>query len=76
MLHKIPTAEEQKQMDLQKQAALTQTRYNLSSVFLNTLMGRQDADLTADDMREALVDISVDYADALLVKLGIIPQKA
>jgi ribosome assembly protein YihI (activator of Der GTPase) len=74
-LHKIPTAEEQKQMDAQKQAAITQTRYNLSSTYLNTLMGRLDTDLTADGMKDALVDISLDYADALLDKLGIIPQK-
>lgn len=71
-MQKIPDTAELRQRELQKQSIIVNTRFNLASTFLNTLIGRQDADVTDADNISALTDISVDYANALMTKLGMI----
>jgi ribosome assembly protein YihI (activator of Der GTPase) len=63
---------QKQQYELQKQSFVANTRLRLAEMYLNTLIGRLDADLTADGQMEVLVDMSIDYANALMNKLGIV----
>lgn len=63
---------QQRQLQAQQHAAIMQTRLNMSQAFLNTLIGRLDVDLGKDNQLEPLVDMSIEFSNTLMIKLGII----
>ena len=71
-MQKIPDTAELRQRELQKQSIIVNTRFQLSSTYLNTLIGRPDFDVTEEETKTALIDLSFDYANALMTKLGMI----
>jgi len=75
-MHSIKTMQEQsdqkKQLDLQRQSFIVNTRLRLTENFLNTLLGRLDIEVEKDDYKEILTDIAIGYANTLMNKLGIV----
>lgn len=63
---------QKQQLELQRQSFIVNTRMRLAETFLNTMIGRLDVDLTADGEGDALIDASIDYANGLMTKLGIV----
>lgn len=63
---------QKQQIELQKASFVANTRLRMAETFLNTLIGRSDVDLTVEGQGELLVDVSVDFANTLMMKLGII----
>lgn len=79
MSNKLPPSfkdtDQQKQAQqakMQQQAMVLQTRLRLSENFLNTMIGRVDIDLTDQDLLEPMVNMSIDFANTLMIKLGMI----
>lgn len=60
------------QHEMQRQSFILNTRLRLAEAFLNTLIGRADVDLTADGQVEALADMSIETANTLMIKLGLV----
>lgn len=54
----------QDQINQQLQANIVQMRLNLATQFLNTIIPHADT-------KEIAIDLAVDYADGLLIRLGI-----
>ncbi len=75
-MNKVVNFDEQQkqkqQMELQKASFVANTRLRMAETFLNTLIGRPDVDLTVQGQGELLVDVSVDFANTLMAKLGIV----
>lgn len=72
-MHKIPTINPKdiEQRELQKIAYVVNKRMELASAFLNTLLSRPDIEIEDPKFKEFLTDLAVDYANCLMVKLGI-----
>lgn len=76
-VHDLNAISQQKQqMEMQKASFIASTRLQMSQSFLNTLIGRLDVDLTKDGQGEALVDMSVEFSNTLMIKLGLIVPNA
>lgn len=60
------------QIAMNQQAMIFQTRLRLSETFLNTMIGRLDVDLTKADQIDPLCDMSIEFANTLMIKLGMI----
>ncbi len=78
-MHKIasvPDAEELRARELQKQAYVVNTRFQLSQTFLNTMLARPDADLADPENVSALTGIAVDFANELMTRLGLTGKTA
>ena len=71
-MQKVPDQAELRQRELQKQSIIVNTRFQLSSTYLNTLAGRADVDITDPETVSGLVNLSVDLANGLMAKLGMI----
>lgn len=71
-MYKVPTPEEKAQVELQKQSFIANTRLQLSEKLLNTIVGRPDFDVTAEGAKESAVEMLVDYATQLMLKLGMV----
>lgn len=65
-------SDQEKQLAMQHQSMILQTRLRLSESFLNTLIGRLDVDLTKADQVDPLCDMSIEFANTLMIKLGMI----
>lgn len=72
MIHKLPNAQEQQQIELQKQSFIANTRLRLAETYLNTIIGRPDFDVTLDEAKEIAAEMAVDFSTALMVKLGMV----
>ena len=66
---KVPTAEDARQIELQKQSFVANTRLQLTGQFLNTIIGRLDVDPTKVDDN---VGMALAYANSMLMAMGII----
>ena len=64
-------SDQEKQIELQKQSFIANTRLRMAETYLNTLLGRVDVDLTDENTKAAIVQMSVDYANELMFSLGI-----
>lgn len=75
-MQKIQTLDERSQqkaqIELQKQSFVVNTRLRLAESFLNSMIGRPDIELEKEGFKEFLTDLSVDYANCLMAKLGIV----
>lgn len=60
------------EMEMQRKAFVANTTFRLAETYLNTLLGRVDVDLADEATKQILVDMSVDYAQGLMFKLGMI----
>ena len=69
---KVPSIDDQRKAQLQKQSFIAQTRLNLATQFLNTMIGRADADINNESTIDALPSLALDYADSLMIKMGMI----
>lgn len=70
---KLPnTLQKEREIEMQKMSFIANTRLQFSTQFLNTMIGRLDFDLTQEDTKSHLIDLSVDYANGLMEKLGMI----
>jgi len=75
-MQKIPTKQELAELNLQKRAMYANTRFQLSTQFLNTLIGRDDFDMTKPECIELVTQISVDVTDVFMSKMGLVPPSA
>lgn len=75
-MQKIPTFQEtqaqKQQAAAQMQNFIITTRLNLAQSFLNTLLGRLDLEPEKEELKDALPDIAINYADSLMRKLGLV----
>lgn len=75
-MQKIQTLDERQQqkaqLELQRQSFIVNTRLQLSQQFLSTLLARLDIEPENEMFKTALPDLAVDYANALMTKLGIV----
>lgn len=75
-MHKIPTMQEQsqqkQQLELQRQSFIVNTRLRLAETFLNTMIGRPDIDLENGNNQPFLTELSIEYANVLMTKLGLV----
>lgn len=63
---------QKQQIELQRASFVANTRLQLAQTFLNTLLGRPDVEIEKPEFKEVLTDISVEYANCLMGKLGIV----
>lgn len=68
----IDQEKQAQQIQMNQQAMIFQTRLRLSETFLNTMIGRLDVDLTKADQIDPLCDMSIEFANTLMIKLGMI----
>lgn len=68
---KIPDIDDLRQREFQKQSLIVNTRFQLSQTFLNTILAREDADLSDPENVPVLTGIAVDYANELMTRLGL-----
>lgn len=61
----------QDQINQQLQANIAQMRLNLSTQFLNTLIP-----ITTPEDKDLTINLAVDFADGLLIRLGIAQRQA
>lgn len=66
------TQDQKQQLELSRQSFIVNTRLRMAETFLNTLIGRPDVDIVDEKFKEFLVDMSLDYANLLMTKLGIL----
>lgn len=65
-------SQQKAQLELQRQGFVVNTRLQLSQQFLSTLLSRLDIEPENAMFKTALPDLAVDYANALMTKLGIV----
>lgn len=75
-MNKVVNFDEQQkqkqQIEMQRQSFIVNTRLRLAETFLNTMLGRHDVDLTANGQAEMLVDYSIEVANTLMIKMGLV----
>lgn len=75
-MNKVVNFDEQQkqkqQIEMQRQSFIVNTRLRLAETFLNTMLGRPDVDLTANGQAEMLVDYSIEVANTLMIKMGLV----
>lgn len=64
-------SQQKQDLDLKRQSFIVNTRLRLAETYLGVLLSRADVNFEQEGMKDALVEMALDYANGLMIAMGI-----